>query len=102
MRIASWETNNRRLTNKLTLSNFTHTSLRKPLRRVSSDSYIKRDMNLCIDQGNSRTKIALFKDGRIVKNLIYKLFTSTDVERLFSLYPISNAIVSSVLQPAMQ
>ena len=60
-------------------------------------------MNLCIDQGNSRTKIALFKDGRIVKNLIYKLFTSTDVERLFSLYPISNAIVSSVanIEPAV-
>jgi type III pantothenate kinase len=54
-------------------------------------------MNLCIDQGNSRTKIALFKqDGRIVKNLLYKYFTSADVERLFSLYPIKNSIVSSV------
>lgn len=54
-------------------------------------------MNLCIDQGNSRTKIALFKkDGRIVKNLLYKSFTSADVERLFSLYPIKNSIVSSV------
>ena len=51
-------------------------------------------MNLCIDQGNSRTKIALFKkDGRIVKNLLYKSFTSADVERLFSLYPIKNSIV---------
>lgn len=54
-------------------------------------------MNLCIDQGNSRTKVALFKqDGRIVKNLLYKSFTSVDVERLFSLYPIRNSIVSSV------
>lgn len=54
-------------------------------------------MNLCIDQGNSRTKIALFKkDGRIVKNLLYKSFTSADVERLFSLYPIKNSIVSTV------
>lgn len=54
-------------------------------------------MNLCIDQGNSRTKIALFKkDGRIVKNLLYKSFTSADVERLFSLYPIKNSIISSV------
>lgn len=55
-------------------------------------------MNLCIDQGNSRTKVALFKeDGRIVKNLICKSFTSADVERLFSLYPITNSILSSVV-----
>ncbi len=53
-------------------------------------------MNLCIDQGNSRTKVALFKEGAIVKNLLYKTFTGTDVERLFSLYPITNSIVSSV------
>lgn len=61
-------------------------------------------MNLCIDQGNSRTKIALFKkDGRIVKNLLYKSFTSADVERLFSLYPITQSIVSSVanMDPAV-
>lgn len=61
-------------------------------------------MNLCIDQGNSRTKIALFKkDGRIVKNLLYKSFRSADVERLFSLYPISDSIISSVanIDPAV-
>ena len=60
-------------------------------------------MNLCIDQGNSRTKVALFKDGQIVKNLIYRVFTSSDVERLFSLYPITNSIVSSVanIEPAV-
>lgn len=60
-------------------------------------------MNLCIDQGNSRTKVALFKDGQIVKNLMYKLFTSADVERLFSLYPITDSIVSSVanIEPAV-
>lgn len=55
-------------------------------------------MNLCIDQGNSRTKVALFKeDGRIAKNLIYKSFTSADVERLFSLYLITDSIASSVV-----
>lgn len=61
-------------------------------------------MNLCIDQGNSRVKVALFKkDGRIVKNLLYKSFTSADVERLFSLYPISDSIISSVanIDPAV-
>ena len=55
-------------------------------------------MNLCIDQGNSRTKVALFReDGSIAKNLMYKSFTSADVERLFSLYPIGDSIVSSVV-----
>lgn len=60
-------------------------------------------MNLCIDQGNSRTKVALFKDGVIVKNLLYRSFTSVDVERLFSLYPVTNSIVSSVanMEPAV-
>lgn len=55
-------------------------------------------MNLCIDQGNSRTKIALFReDGSIAKNLMYKYLASSDVERLFSLYPITDSIVSSVV-----
>lgn len=61
-------------------------------------------MNLCIDQGNSRTKVALFNtNGKIEKNLIYKSFSSSDVERLFSLYPIECSIISSVvnIEPAV-
>jgi len=61
-------------------------------------------MNICIDQGNSRTKVALMEpDGRIVKSLIYKTFSSMDVERLFSLYPLTDSIISSVvnLEPSM-
>ena len=55
-------------------------------------------MNLCIDQGNSRVKVALFTDeGKLLKSFIYKAFTSSDVERLFSLYPITESIVSSVV-----
>lgn len=54
-------------------------------------------MNLAIDQGNSRTKIALFReDGKLVKSFIYKSFSSFDIERLFSLYPITDSIISSV------
>ncbi len=53
-------------------------------------------MNLCIDQGNSRTKIALFEGERLVKHIIYKHFSSTDADRLFSLYSIDNTIISSV------
>lgn len=55
-------------------------------------------MNICIDQGNSRTKVALFDaDGRVVKNFVYKSFSSADAERLFRLYPISDSIISSVV-----
>ncbi len=61
-------------------------------------------MNLTIDQGNSRTKVALFDEqGRIVKNFIYKSFSAADIERLFALYPISDSIISSVvnIEPAV-
>jgi type III pantothenate kinase len=55
-------------------------------------------MNLCIDQGNSRTKVALMTDeGKMIKHLIYKSFSSADVERLFDLYEITDSIISSVV-----
>ncbi len=55
-------------------------------------------MNLCIDQGNSRTKVALFReeDGQLVKTFVYKAFSSVDAERLCTLYPVHNCIISSV------
>ena len=60
-------------------------------------------MNLCIDQGNSRTKVALMTDeGKMLKHFIYKSFSSADIERLFDLYDISDSIISSVvnIEPA--
>ena len=55
-------------------------------------------MNLCIDQGNSRTKVALMTDeGKMMNHFIYKSFSSADVERLFDLYDISDSIISSVV-----
>ncbi len=55
-------------------------------------------MNLCIDQGNSRTKVALMTDdGQMMNHFIYKSFSSSDVERLFDLYDISDSIISSVV-----
>lgn len=55
-------------------------------------------MNLCIDQGNSRTKVALMTDeGKLIKDLTYKQFSSADVERLFDLYDITDSIISSVV-----
>lgn len=61
-------------------------------------------MNLCIDQGNSRTKIAIFnEDGSMVNNFIYKQFSAQDIEKLCDLYPIENSIISSVvnIEPAV-
>ncbi|MBR0196343.1 MAG: type III pantothenate kinase [Paludibacteraceae bacterium] len=55
-------------------------------------------MNLCIDQGNSRTKVALMTDeGKMIKHFIYKQFSSAEVERLFDLYAITDSIISSVV-----
>lgn len=54
-------------------------------------------MNLCIDQGNSRTKVALFDNTTLRKKIIYKTFTANEVEKLVSLYPINNTIISSVI-----
>lgn len=61
-------------------------------------------MNLCIDQGNSRTKVALFReDGSIAKHFLYKHFASAEVEQLFQLYAIEDSIISSVvnIEPAV-
>jgi type III pantothenate kinase len=55
-------------------------------------------MNLCIDQGNSRTKVALMTDdGKMLHHFIYKSFSSAEVERLFDLYDITDSIISSVV-----
>jgi len=61
-------------------------------------------MNLCIDQGNSRIKIALFlPDGKMHKSFIYRQFKLSDVQRLLSLYEIESSIISSVgnIDPAI-
>ena len=55
-------------------------------------------MNLCIDQGNSRTKVALMTDeGKIINHFIYRQFSSAEIERLFDLYDITDSIISSVV-----
>lgn len=55
-------------------------------------------MNLCIDQGNSRTKLAIFaEDGKMVNNFIYKRFDASEIEKICSLYPVTNSIISSVI-----
>lgn len=63
-----------------------------------TDICLLTDMNLCIDQGNSRTKIAIFDaEGHRINDFVFKQFAARDLQKLFSLYPIENTILSSVV-----
>jgi type III pantothenate kinase len=54
-------------------------------------------MNLCIDVGNTRTKIAVFdNEGSLLKQLIREQVTSGKLEKILKKYQIKHAIVSSV------
>jgi type III pantothenate kinase len=54
-------------------------------------------MNLCIDQGNTNTKIGLFDNKRLVKTLHYEILNDIELNQLFNLYPIDACIYSSVV-----
>ncbi len=54
-------------------------------------------LNLIIDIGNTRTKIALFDHGKMIESFPVDLFAVNDFHALKTTYPaIENAIVSSV------
>jgi type III pantothenate kinase len=54
-------------------------------------------MNLCVDIGNTRTKIAIFdNEGSILKLIIKDEFIASKLEKLFHKYAIKNLIISSV------
>lgn len=53
-------------------------------------------MNLCIDQGNSSTKVGLFNDYNLVEFLSFKDFTISIIDKLMSDYVIENCIICSV------
>ena len=54
-------------------------------------------MNLCIDIGNTRTKVAVFDaDGSLVKLIIREDYTSGKLDKVLKKYEIENVIVSSV------
>ena len=55
-------------------------------------------MFLCIDQGNSRIKAAVFDaQGCIVDTFLYKTFTPQDIEVICNKYTIEASIISSVV-----
>jgi len=54
-------------------------------------------MNLCIDQGNSSTKVAVFNQNDLVECFAYTEFEKEDVYDLFDKFSIDTCILSSVI-----
>lgn len=60
-------------------------------------------MNLIIDIGNTRTKIAIFSEGELIKSFAADSFTLIDIQELKDDYPeLDHAIVSSVKHDSQQ
>ncbi len=53
-------------------------------------------MNLCIDQGNTRAKVAIFDRGEMVAHATYDSLTQEIIDQLLAQYPISQCIISTV------
>ena len=53
-------------------------------------------MNICIDQGNSKVKMAVFDDGRLVVDVLCKGDVVQQMDELCSTYEIDKAIYCSV------
>jgi len=54
-------------------------------------------MNLCIDQGNSRTKIGIFNHDVLVEFAIFDMFGLPEISELFTQFKIKACILSSVV-----
>jgi len=54
-------------------------------------------MNLCIDQGNSSTKVGLFNQERLIGSLNYDQFGKEELSALFDKFSFKRCILSSVV-----
>lgn len=54
-------------------------------------------MNLCIDQGNSRTKVGVFNKNVLLEDFVFEKFDSNDLSNILSTFGIDNCIISSVI-----
>jgi len=54
-------------------------------------------MNLCIDQGNSSTKVGIFDDNKLHCFFVFEVFDVVELLKLLEEFPIDNCIVSSVV-----
>mgnify|MGYP000870853951 CR=1 FL=1 len=53
-------------------------------------------MNLCIDQGNSSTKVGVFDDNVLVEYFAIEELSEVEIEKLFERFSIDACIISSV------
>ncbi len=53
-------------------------------------------MNLCIDQGNSSTKIGVFDDNVLIEYFVIEELSEVEIEKLFDKFEIAACIISSV------
>ena len=54
-------------------------------------------MNLCIDQGNSSTKVGVFNDDELIETFVFEQFDRSEILTLVERFPISHCIISSVV-----
>ncbi|MDD4992730.1 MAG: type III pantothenate kinase [Paludibacter sp.] len=53
-------------------------------------------MNLCIDQGNTSTKIGVFDQDVLIETAVFDEFGENELSQLFTKFPINASILSSV------
>jgi len=54
-------------------------------------------MNLCIDQGNSSTKVGVFNQNSLIEHFRFEQFGKSELLTLLAKYSIINCIISSVI-----
>jgi len=54
-------------------------------------------MNLCIDQGNSSTKVGVFNDDELIETFVFEQFDRSEILTLVERFPIRHCIMSSVV-----
>jgi len=55
-------------------------------------------VNLCIDQGNSSTKIGIFDQYELIESTVFEKFGQSEISEIFDKFPIEACILSSVRQ----
>ncbi|MCE5332821.1 MAG: type III pantothenate kinase [Bacteroidales bacterium] len=53
--------------------------------------------NLCIDQGNSSTKIGIFKQDVLLESHVYEILGVTEISEIISRHSVNSCILSSVI-----
>jgi len=54
-------------------------------------------MNLCIDQGNSSTKVGIFNQNDLIESFNFENFGTNEISELFNHFFIESCIISSVI-----